>query len=147
MNSSPNSGPLKRARQSELHLRLKQQVATELSRRGFEVMFEFRLADVVGFHLPAGIVLAVEIELSSRNVVANLLRNLGNGFKVILIAVRPPQVGNIERLIQPHVAAASRGATVSVIAADSQLLGLRSLLEKVLSEHEGRFQQEEFRHV
>jgi hypothetical protein len=130
MNSSPDSGPLKRARQSELHLRLKQQVATELALLGFDVMFEFRLADVVGFHLGAGIVVAVEIELSSRNVVSNLLRNLGNGFTMILIAVRAPQVGHVERLIHSHLAAAGRGATVSVFGIDDELLGLRLLLEK-----------------
>ena len=85
MNSSKSSGPIRRARQSDLHLALKEQVGKELEQRGFEVLYEHNLVDVVGFHLGEGWIVAVEVELTARNLPANLIRNLRTGFSHILI--------------------------------------------------------------
>ena len=100
MNSSQSSGPVNRAHQSNRHLEAKQEAGEILTRLGFEVMYEFELADVVGFHLESGTVVALEVELSPKNIANNLARNLKHGFQIIIIAVPADRVGRTEDIVQ-----------------------------------------------
>lgn len=131
MNSSHSSGPINRARQSDQHLALKEKVGAALTRRGFEVLYEHNLADVVAYHLDRGIVIVVEVELSARNLASNLTRNLASGFRHIFIVAPGEQEAVLyEWKLSGHPAVRNRSDVLRIVTPDR----IEDSLDKWLSD-------------
>ena len=79
-------------------------------------MFEFRLADVVAFNLRNGSLLAIEVEMTPRNILGNLRRNIRNGFKSILIVTPRSQVESVQRLVDQCPDGAADDLSVHIIS-------------------------------
>ncbi len=75
---------INRGHESPLHRALKQETSNLLPRLGFQfVLCEYLCADIVA--MGYGGVLAVEVELSVRNVLRNLERDFANGCNLALV--------------------------------------------------------------